>query len=200
MALQNIIDKILSESRKKADQLNAEAGKAANDILEKGRIKAESEKEDMIRIARAKMDDDRRRRLALANLESRKQMLATRCNQISDVFVRVRRELQDIKGENLKKLIKGLLDGFVPVSSSEIICRKDDVDKYTFVLSSIWGAAFTRYCNMKGVDDDLGGGFILRSHRIEYDCTFKRMVQEKREILEAEVVKTLFPRDEKSSE
>lgn len=199
MALQNIIDKILSESSSEADSILAEARAAAKEIETQGREKAEAEKENRIRRAEEEMRDDRLRRLALAKLESRKRKLAARRELINEVFVKVGEELKSLEGEKLKKLITGILEDFAPGSRCEIICNEKDEDKFSFVLSSVWGAAFTKHCEIKGVKEDLGGGFILRTEKVEYDCTFKRLVGEKKEALEAEVVSVLFSDDSDKS-
>ena len=192
MALQKIIDKILSHSREEAERLKAEARAEADKIIEQGREDARAEKDSRLRNAREKMENNKRRRLALANLESRKKILNLRCSMIDEVFDQVVLRLNELKGERLRKLVTGLLGDFVLEAECEVHCKKSEIDKFTLLLSSLWGEKFTRYCKVRGVEGDIGGGFILRSHKMEYDCTFKSLVMEKRESLELEVSKILF--------
>jgi vacuolar-type H+-ATPase subunit E/Vma4 len=193
MSLEKIIDKILNDSRAKADVIIEEARAEADRILAKGREKARSEKDNKIKESLEKLQNEKQRKIALAKLESRKKILKARCDLIDVVFSKAIEQLKSLKGENLRLFIQKLLGDFRPTQLCDVIVHAPESDKYTLLLSSLWGAAFTKFCRMKPSDTPLGGGVIIKSERMEYDCTFARLVNEERQNLEQDLVKILFP-------
>jgi len=196
MALEKIIDKILSETRKEADSIIEEAGREADGILEQGRKQADAKKDALLSNALDRMKSEKFRNIALAKLESRKAILKARCELVDRVFALAEKqlnELADSGGGDLKRLMENLIGGFVPEEPCEIIVFEPESDKYTLLLSSLWGDAFTMHCRISPVKGAIGGGIILRTKRMEYDCTFSRMIAEKRQQLEQHVVRILFP-------
>ena len=192
MGLEKIIDKILAEGRSKADAIIADARQKAEQILADARMRAEEEKQKRIKEANEKFEDTRRRQIALAKLEARKRILRVRCDLIDEAFSKASDAIGKIPVDSQRKLVENLLGDFKPDSPCEVIVHNPDSDKYTLLLSTIWGAAFTKFCRITPEKIAIGGGFILRTRNIEYDCTYKRLIIEKREALELEVAKMLF--------
>ncbi len=193
MALQKIIDKILAESKTEADAIVADAHQKAEQILSDARSRAEAEKERRIKEAAGKFEDARRRQIALAKLEARKKILQARCDLIDVAFSRASDAVNQIPTETQRKLVENLLGDFKPDAPCEVIVYAPELDKYTLLLSTIWGVAFTKFCRVTLLKKSIGGGFILRTRRIEYDCTYARLISEKRQALELEVAKILSP-------
>jgi vacuolar-type H+-ATPase subunit E/Vma4 len=193
MAIEKIIEKIISESRGKAQSIIDQANSQAEKIIEDGKTLLEEEKEKKIKKSYDDLENEKQRKLALAKLESRKKTLQTRCDILDECFNRALKELMKLEGESLEKLIANILNGFVPKDSSEIIVREMEKDKFAQILSSIWGASFVKFCVMKTDPNFPGGGFILRTKRMEYDFTFKQIIDSIRPKIEREVIKILFP-------
>lgn len=194
MPLDKIVDRILKESRTQADAILSQARREAESIMARGRQQADERKLAFIRSARQKLNADKERKIALARLEARKNSLQARSQLIEQVFSRALQALGDLKPDELRRLFRKLLDDFVPSQSCQIIVHAPDLDKYTLLLSSLWQTAFTEFCQMNPVKESIGGGIIIRTRIVEYDYTFRRLVEEKRNNFEHLVTQYLFPK------
>jgi len=193
MALEKIIGKIREETRKEAESLVAKARAEEQDIISRGSEKAGKEKEKRIQEARDRFQNDQLRTIALASLEARKGILKTRAEIMDLVFEKALEHLRSLGMDEHRKLIQGLLDGFIPQAPCDIFIHEPDKDRYSLILSQIWGAVFIKFCKFMTVKKSLGGGFILKTPGMELDCTFPNLLKEKRSSMEQEVVKILFP-------
>jgi V/A-type H+/Na+-transporting ATPase subunit E len=192
MPLSNIIDKIMADSKSEADSIIEEANRLAEEIISKGKKQAELEKEKKIEDARKRFETDKLRKIALTKLDARKKILKARCNLLDEAFSRAKSKIGKIRTDSMRNLIQKALAGFKPKIACEVIVHEPDRDKFTLLLSTLWGAAFSRYCRVSTVDKSIGGGFFLRSGNVEYDCTFNRLVSERRLSLEKDVAAILF--------
>ena len=197
MPLEKIIERILRDGRSQADAILSVGREEAEKILAHGRKQAANRKQEMIRSAKTRLTTEKERKIALARLEARKQSLQARCELIDLVFSRTLQTISDLKPDEHRQLFQNLIGDFVPSEPCEIIVHAPEQDKYTLLLSSLWQTAFTRFCQMNAVEESIGGGIIIRTSLMEYDCTFKRLVEENRKSLERKVIEYLFPKQEK---
>ncbi len=192
MAIEKIIDMILSEAREKARAIQ-EAGEAeVANIAARGRADADAEHARILDVARQQFESEKRRNLALSGLESRKKILQERCRLVDQAFAEALTALQKAGVEAHKKLIRSVLGDFKPQEPCEILLNRKDLDEYTVLLSTLWGVSFTKYCKVTPLDKQIGGGFLLRTEKIEYDCTWQRLVLEARSRLELKASRILF--------
>lgn len=192
MPLKEIVDKILSDARTRAEEILGEGRKEADVILERASRDADLEKKRRIEKAERGIAGEMERDLAMAQLGARKEILAKRRDLIDEAFEKAIQEIIDGSKDLHRKIIQKILSGFKPEESYEIIVHKPDQDEYTIILSSLWGDAFTRHCQFKTVEKSIGGGFMLRSADMEYDCTFRRLIRESRQDMEQKIVGILF--------
>jgi vacuolar-type H+-ATPase subunit E/Vma4 len=192
MALQKIIDKIFSEGRDEAERILSSARREADEILNAGKKSAEEEKSRLINEATEGFKNERQRKIAIANLEIRKEVLQVRCNLMDEVFQKAAEEVKNLRTESRRLLVQNILGGFRPDTPCEILVFESDADKYTLLLSALWGVVFTKFCKVVPLTEPLGGGFLVRTQRIEIDCTYEHLIQEERQRLEQDVAKILF--------
>lgn len=192
MAIEKIIEKIISESEIKAQSIVSQAESQAQKVIEDGKSRAEEEKEKKIKKSQEDLENEKQRKLALAKLESRKKILQTKCDILEECFNRTLKEMRNLEGESLRKLILNILNGFVPVDSCDITVQEKEKDKYAHILSYIWGFSFMKFCVIKVDPNFSAGGFIIRTKRMEYDYTFKHIVSTIRPKIEREVIDIFF--------
>lgn len=193
MPLQKIIDKILQEARAEADGILDTARSEAKAIEAAGRVEAEKEKAQRISKAADSLKSEKLKNLALLNLEMRKSILKTRRDLMDEVFAKSVQELKHLRPEAQRKLIQNILGAFIPTETCEIIVADDEADKFTLLLSSLWGVVFTKFCKVMPDKKKVGGGFIIRTRGMELDCTYERLINEQRQQLEFDVARILFP-------
>jgi len=193
MALQKIIDKIFSESKDEAERILSSARKEADEILNAGKKSAEEEKSRLINEAAEGFKSERQRKIAIANLEMRKKVLQSRCNLMDEVFQKATEEVENLRAESHRALVQNIIGDFRPDTHCEILVFESDADKYTRLLSTLWGEAFTMFCKVVPLKELIGGGFIVRTKKIEIDCTYVHLIRENRQRLEQDVAKILFP-------
>jgi len=193
MAIEKIIEKIISESKSRAEEIIAEAQRQARDISDAEQAKAEVLKEKKIEKSTVDFENEKNKRIALSKLEARKKILQVRCDLVDECFDSALKQLNNLQGGQLRKLVLKLLENFVPEHPCEVIVYEPEKDKYSSLLSDIWKDAFDRHCRVVATTSRMGGGFILRTKKMEYDCTLTRIVQEIKPRIEQEVVSLLFP-------
>ncbi len=193
MALEKIIEKIREETRKEAESLVAKAKAEEQDITSRGAEKASREKEIRVQEARDGFQNEQLRTIALARLEARKRILKTRAEIIDLVFENALEHLRSLGMDEHRKLIHGLLGGFTPQAPCDIVIHEPEKDRYSLILSQIWGSVFIKFCKIVTVKKSLGGGFLLKTRGMELDCTFPNLLKEKRTSMEQEVSRILFP-------
>ena len=200
MALEKIIKKILSEGKAEAQSILDSAHKEAQEIISQEEQKTKEKKDIQIREAHEGFLREKQKNLALAKLESRKKILQSRLSLLDEVFARAEEELCALRSDGHRKLIQNLLSGFQPDAPCDIFVNEPDVDKYTLLLSTLWGVAFTKFCKVIPLEKSIKGGFILRTRAIEFDCTYEHLIRERRQNLEQEVAALLFSENGKRSQ
>jgi len=193
MPLQKIIDKILQEARAEAEGILDAARAEAKAIETAGKAEAEKQKAQKIANAADSLKSEKLKNLALLNLEMRKSILKTRRDMMDEVFDKSVQELEQLRAESQRKLIQKIVGNFIPTETCEIIVAADEIDKFTLLLSSLWGVVFTKFCKVTPSKKSIGGGFIIRTRGLELDCTYERLINEQRQQLEFDVAQILFP-------
>lgn len=192
MAIEKIIEKIISESKSKAKSIIDQAESKAQKLVEDARLRLGEEMDRRIKRSFEDIENEKQRKIALAKLESRKIILQTRCDILEGCFNQALKEMMDLEGKTLEKLVANILQGYVPVKSCEIIVKEGEKDKFAQILSSLWGDSFGKYCFIRADSNFSGSGFILRTKRVEFDFTFERIMDSIRPTIEQEVIRILF--------
>ncbi|MBN1899916.1 hypothetical protein JW926_01160 [Candidatus Sumerlaeota bacterium] len=193
MPIDKIIEKIVTESRDKAQSIIDQAKSRAEMTIRDARLRLEDQKNTRIRKAHDDLVNEKQRKIALAKLESRKKILQSRSHILDECFSLALKRLMELKGTELDKWIAKVLEDFVPHESLEIIVRDKDRDQFERILSSLWGASFGKFCSVKSSPDFQQGGFFIRMKRMELDFTFNHILYAIRPEIEQEVMKILFP-------
>lgn len=184
---QKLLDKISSDAAARA-QMIREEGKAEAEALAAGFEKKKSAAESELR---QKIKNDSalllKRRLSVAELEVKKELLKVKQEVMDMVFTRAANEA--FSGGSYLNLVKKLLTAYMENGEVITICKadekrltkdffKDILKNLDFVLSDKLGA--------------FSGGFLLSGKNYDKNLTLHAVLAQARENLEPEIAKILF--------
>ncbi len=197
MALEDIINRILSDAKKAADDIKAEATAEADKIKNEAKVEADAKKAALIAEAKTEAERESKRLLSLARLEAKNAVLAKKRSMIDSVFAGALSKVQSLPKEEYEGLVKKMILASSLEGDEEIILSPSDKDKM--------GEGFVKDVNAalktKGNKAELklskesrktDGGFILKSGKIEINSTFPVLIEMLRESIEPRVIGVLF--------
>jgi len=196
MPLEEIIQRIKQETEDQIKEILRRAREEAEKILSQAE-EARKLKEEFIQ--RAKLEAARLKDslLSAAQLEFQKSILAEKQTILGEVFQQTVDRLQKLNSEEYLRVIEKLLLLTVETGEEEIIVSPRDGQQ----LDSAFLSRVNKQLRHKGKKGNLklseqtrplGGGFILRSGKVENNNSFSTLVNQKREIQEREIVEILF--------
>lgn len=197
MGIENITERILSDAREKASEIENEANKKAVGILEEAEQKAESLKSKIILASETDGKEEKRRILAFARLEARNSILAEKQKAVDLVFQKALSKLLSLPDKEYSDLIKRLLLKTVSTGEEEVIFSPKDKKRISKELVEIVNETLKadgRKGALKISDDtrEIEGGFILRSKGIEVNNSFSSMLALLREESEFQILQMLI--------
>lgn len=188
--MEKVAKKILDDAEEERGKIIKEAKKSVAKITKNIETELKHLKEETKRLVKEAQDRECRRLVGLANLELRNEALRAKREIIDTVFADALEHLLARKREDYLDLIKlflertGLKDGEIIVSEEE---RYID-EEFLKAMNEKLKADF-KLSKEKG---SMKGGFILHKDKLEIDCSFEALLNEKREVLEVELAKMLF--------
>lgn len=197
MALENIINRIIDDAKKKADEIKGEARVEADRIADKARKKAKSLKGDILAETEDEAKKEEKRILSLARLEAKNMVLAQKRAVINDVFDEALKKLKSLTDEEYRDLIKKMLLKVGIEDSEELIVSSDDrkrinnefLKEINKALKSQGRKGELRFSDEKR---EIEGGFILKKGKVEFNNSFSALVEVVREDLEPKIAENLL--------
>jgi len=194
---ESLISKIVQDSEEKAQEIQVKADEEVAKILEKAKADAKEAARLIENKAKAKAEESHARALTMAGLESRKEILSEKQNQIDKAFMGAVEEIAAFpKGEYQEIIMKMLLEA---VESGEETFSVSPGDEKRLDDEFIQKAnEELKKQGKKGelklaVDkDDFGGGFVLKSAQYRINSSFNSIIKMQRDELEPEVAEILF--------
>lgn len=196
MGIENIIERVLSDARRKTAQILDESNSEAARVLEEAKKKAELAKSLIIASAETKGDEEKQRILTFGRLEARNALLAEKHKMIDLVFARAHERVLSLPDKEYVKLINSLLINSAETGEGEIIFSPQDKGRITEELIERVNAALKakgRQGNLKVSKEqrNIKGGFILKWDGIEINNSFEVLLQQLREELEFTIMEML---------
>lgn len=190
MAENKIIDKILSDSRERAEKIIADAEAKSKSILDSARIEAEAYSSTTLK----KLDEEREaiisRRETVANLEARKIELGAKQRVIDEVFNRALKRLVELPEKEYQDLIVGMLEH---AEDGDIVTVKKSCKS---MLPKVF---FTSYSKLKGIKlgyntqgGSFEGGMVLSNGKVDKNFTFEAELDELKSEILPKIVEKLF--------
>lgn len=181
----NIIDKILSDAKAEAAELERIAGKDAEGLISNAKEKAEKER---IKIVAAFADQAEKavaREISAAQMKAKQMILSTKQKCISDTVNDARKKLAELESQEYKNIILDMILSAKPSESCEVILSAADKKILAEEIEKM---------GYKVADDvmDIKGGFIIRKGEIEYNYSFDSIISVDKEDIDMTAAQTLF--------
>lgn len=192
-----IVRRVLNDAQANADAIKEEATKKANSVEDEAKKKAERRKEHILEQARKTANEQKGRIIGVAQLESRKDLLAAKQEMIGEAFQKALDELVNLNDQDYLAVIHDLLINMTETGSETVIFSERDRKR---ISENFWQEV-NKELSSKGKKGelklseetrDIKGGFILQSGGVEMNCSFESLLDMKRDELEPEIAGLLF--------
>ncbi len=192
MAVEDILKKIEADAEDEARGILERARSEADAITAEARERVGAQRKKLEAASRQRADEERNRVITLARLEARREVLAEKQRLIDRVFERTRERILEMGRDDYQRLMETFFSRVAEPGRCEVIVDPDEtrMDQAFLdrVSKSVEGCALT----LSEERRPMGGGFVLRSGRVETNCTLDTILRDARERLETDVAETLF--------
>lgn len=197
MALEDIIQRVSRDASAEADAILQQARVKCSELRGAARAEAEKRKEDILKAARAQAEDVKKRALTLAELDSRKALLAAKQAMVDKAFELAVDKLRNMEAKRYSEIIKRLLLNTVETGTEEVIVSAADKKR----LGTGFLETLNRELVAKGKPGkltfatetrEMTGGFVLKRDNVEVNASFDARTKQLRDLIEADVAKILF--------
>ncbi len=189
-----LLARILDDARGEAAKIEAQASAQAAEIRARAEREAAALAAETEARAQAAHDEAIEHAETAAQLEARKQALASRRMVLDEAFAAALKELCAMQGEAREALLISMAAQEADGGETLRPARADEagmaavLQKANAKLAESGRAALT----LGAVDESIAGGFTLAGRGYEKDCSFEAMLREARDRLEGGVAKRLF--------
>ena len=193
--LDKMVSQIIEEANHLAEKSLADANKERADLLAKANAEAKLKVDEL----QAKMEADiayqEERARSSGERQRRKIVLQEKQNMISDILDKTYEKLMNLEADDYFALLSKILKRYALPKEGIMYLKKEDMDQMTaeFATEVIKIAAINGgSLEIEETNQKIDGGFILAYGGIEENCTFKAMLNSKRESLSDLVYRFLF--------
>lgn len=192
-----IVERILEQAQLTINDIEAEADKKAQEILDKAEKDGEAQANTILKKGLDAANEQKRRILALSDMEKRKAILQSKSNSIKELYDKALLDLAKYKGTKWEALNKKLLLDSVETGDETILPSANDAEKFTpeFINNINAGLkAIGKKGEMKLGDKQNGisGGFLLDGGSFMKNCSYEEILDKLFEQIEPEIAKILF--------
>lgn len=193
--LEKIMSQILEEANGEASEIVNKAQEEANAILAKADAECKKMEDESVEKEKARQLAHEERLKSSAQLKKRQAVLLAKQQIISDMLERAYEALLQQDTESYFVLIKKMLEKFTLAKAGQIYFSDKDLKRMPSgfeaeieKIASEKDGSLTLVKEAKAID----GGFILVYGGIEENCSFKALLNEKKEELADKVQRLLF--------
>jgi len=189
-----IIEKIISQANQQADnELKYVNSKIDKQLVEQEkRFKRTLESE--LAHAAIKAQEEHKRVLAGAKLESRKNLLQTKVDLINEVFDKTLEHLVGLSDDEKINFLANVAKGSLLIGDNELMLNSSDAKAIGSKLVKELSANKNKKVSLCEETVETTGGLVIRNNKIQTNLTYEAILRVEREKLEGEVVKLLFER------
>ena len=180
-----IIDKILSDSNAKKEEILAQAKAEVNAQIEEAKLKAQKETQAAMESAKIEAEKAKAKELSSADMQAKKKILAKKQELIEQTIQKVKEKLLSLSEAENEKVILSMLEKVGVNSEVEVILPSK-------AQSALKEAVKKAGYKISDEARDILGGFIIKDGDIEYNYSFESIIIVQREELEQTAAKILF--------
>ncbi len=188
MGLEAIIDKIESDAAARIAEIEGRAAEQEREILERSRREAERRSEEILEQGRRRAELVKEQVDDMARLEIRKQRLELKQHLLDEVFRDAVDELRQLSGEDYRDLVRSLVENSGLGGEYELVTSAAEAEHLDEAFLDSFEEPKLRPA---GEHRELGGGFILRRGRREFNFTFTALTRSLRRELEKRLLEVL---------
>ncbi|MBI5573012.1 MAG: hypothetical protein HY919_00475 [Elusimicrobia bacterium] len=179
MSIENIIEKISSETEEKKVKILKESGRKCREILAMSEKEAKKIKEEMLLSCCKKIKEEHSRKILLTNLEIKKEQLSEKRKILDEIYLEAHKKLNGLSREKIVKIISEKLmeNAFVGDEVSVSAKYKDN---------------FPKPANVKIKFDDIDSIFIIKKATSEIRFSFEELISELKEKTERKLSEILL--------
>ena len=192
----NIIKRITEEAQKEADAAIAESSAKAKELLAASSAETDAEIERIEHGAEAKAQELRRRRLAVAEMEARKDVLAQKQAILDEAFAGALSKLSALPDSDIAALLTPVVakeaegtERLVVPLKNRALYEKSLLKRLNEALEKAGKPGKLSLCEKNG---NFAGGLVLASDVLEKNISFEALLRGVREDSEKAISELLF--------
>ena len=195
--IEKIKAKILEDANAKAGEIQKQAEKEAGDIIARASKEAEDKKTGLLKKAESEGAELYRRRLSVARLEGRKEILRARQDMLDKAFKAAMERIVQLPDAEYQKIIEDMAVDAAPERGGEILLSEKDAGRMdgrfiSNINRRLADGGKKAVLTLSGENIRTAGGFVLRSGDMEVNSTFEILFGMLRPELENEAAAILF--------
>lgn len=193
MAVDDIIARIEADAREAAEKILADSRKEAEAVRADARARAEAQKSELRARAEQRAAEERNRITTLARLSVRRELLGAKQALLDRVFTEAAERIEKLSREDYRAFVARLLTEHAETGEEEVLVGPDEkrIDQSFLdgVSKKIGKGKGLRLSDEKR---PIRAGVVLRSGRVETNCSLETILREAREKMETEIASVLF--------
>jgi len=200
-SVERIVDKIMEDARRRAEEIRGNAEKEAQEKIESARRRGEALKKRLVDEARKEAEQVKRRLIAESRIKARTVLLESKERLIEEAFKQARDELRRLsEDKGFPKILATMaLETCVALGGGEleISVGRDWKDMLSRELGRIEREvekSSGRKSKLRLREESIGAGVMVRSleRGVQIDSTFDRRLELLRNELRLKVAEVLF--------
>ncbi len=194
MPLNTLAERISTDAKEEAKRIVAKAKETAALILEEAEAAAELSVTEAVGAARREAEQQKKRKLAAANLSARDDVIAAKQEIISQAFARARSMLDDLPTDEYAGVLASLIAKRAS-GGEEIIFSPADAKIAERVIkeaNEILLSKGAKTVAPAAEARNIGRGFVIRLGKVEESFAFDALLRAARDSLEAEIAAMIF--------
>jgi len=196
MALSDIINKINADAESEIRKILEKAEAEASSIISEGKEEAEKISRRMLESGSGKAVKVRETVIAMAKLQNKKEILAVKQGIMDAVYEEVKRRIAAFGdkeyGDIAERIIASTREEKIDVIAGENERKRLNTRFIAGIKAGLKKRGSGVKVSLGAEKADLKDGFILRSGRIQIDCSHENLVRSLREETIDEVAAILF--------
>lgn len=195
MALEDILKKIADKSRKDIELLEKEVNQKCKVIKEEVEKEIKDLEERNINTIKANALKLQEHMLQDARLKIAKSILNTKSDALEEVFKEALKKLENLPAKEYLIWIERTIPEVIEPGKNEIILpegllKKVDIEEFLKDMNKRLNGK--SHIELLKKTDGITGGFILKVPKKDINCSFKSLLEEKRNSLKVKISRLLF--------
>jgi len=195
--LQPLLDSILEDARKEAEQTRKKGREEAEALRAKFKAEAERRRHNFLEQARKEAAEEKNRRKIQAQMAAGRELLETKNQLLEELFRALKERLTGMKDDEYRGLLRKLILQAAETGTEELFLSPADRrwlgESFLAGLNQELKNRGKQGALVYGSDvSDLSGGFLLRRGKVVQNYSLDNLITTKKDELLPEIGKRLF--------